>query len=53
MSPKSYLNLIGGEWVPARSGKTFQNINPADHNDIVGEFPASVSRRRLHGRRGS
>jgi len=41
MSHKTYLNLIGGEWVPARSGKTFLNINPADHSDVVGEFPAS------------
>jgi acyl-CoA reductase-like NAD-dependent aldehyde dehydrogenase len=41
MSNKSFLNLIGGQWLPAKSGKTFLNINPADHNDIVGEFPAS------------
>src|SRR5215469_9792441 len=41
MSHKTYLNLIGGEWVPARSGKTFLNINPADHDDVIGEFPAS------------
>ncbi len=41
MSPKIYLNLIGGEQHPARSGKTFLNLNPADHSDIVGEFPAS------------
>jgi alpha-ketoglutaric semialdehyde dehydrogenase len=36
-----YQNLIGGQWVASRSGKTFQNINPADHDDIVGEFPSS------------
>jgi acyl-CoA reductase-like NAD-dependent aldehyde dehydrogenase len=36
-----YQNLIGGEWKPAASGKTIQNLNPADHNDVVGEFPAS------------
>jgi aldehyde dehydrogenase (NAD+) len=41
MSRSEYRNLIGGEWLPARSGKTFSNINPADHSDIVGEFPAS------------
>ena len=41
MSNSTYLNLIGGQWVPANSGKTFLNINPADHSDIVGEFPAS------------
>ncbi|MGC2639118.1 MAG: aldehyde dehydrogenase family protein [Acidobacteriaceae bacterium] len=38
---KTYLNLIGGEFVAARTGKTFQNINPARHDDIVGEFQAS------------
>lgn len=41
MSHKQYLNLIGGRWVAARSGKTFLNVNPADHADVVGEFPAS------------
>jgi alpha-ketoglutaric semialdehyde dehydrogenase len=41
MSSNTYKNLIGGEWLPAKSGKTFQNINPADHSDIVGEFPSS------------
>ncbi len=43
MSHKTYLNLIGGEHYPARSGKTFLNLNPADHSDVVGEFPASGS----------
>ncbi len=38
---KHYKNLIGGEWVAARSGKTFLNVNPADHTDVVGEFQAS------------
>ena len=41
MSQTEYRNLVGGQWLPARSGKTFQNINPADHADVVGEFPAS------------
>jgi alpha-ketoglutaric semialdehyde dehydrogenase len=41
MSRNEYRNLIGGEWLPARSGKTFENVNPADHSDVVGEFPAS------------
>lgn len=26
---------------PAASGKTILNLNPADHNDVVGEFPSS------------
>src|SRR5271166_798537 len=41
MSSTTYKNLIDGEGLPAKSGKTFKNINPADHSDIVGEFPAS------------
>ena len=41
MSYKTYHNLIGGEWVPAASGKTILNLNPADHTDIVGAFPSS------------
>ena len=41
MPQHEYCNLIGGQWLPARSGKTFSNVNPADHSDIVGEFPAS------------
>jgi len=40
LHPK-YQNLIGGEWLPARTGKTLLNLNPADHSDVVGEFPAS------------
>ena len=41
MAAKLYHNLIGGEWLPSASGQTFQNINPADHSDIVGIFPSS------------
>ncbi|MAF12986.1 aldehyde dehydrogenase family protein [Candidatus Poribacteria bacterium] len=36
-----YSNLIGGEWVPAASGKTFENINPADTSEVVGVHPES------------
>src|SRR5580698_8820457 len=41
MAHATYHNLIGGEWLPAKSGKTILNLNPADHSDVVGEFPAS------------
>src|SRR5271166_5359548 len=41
MSSTTYKNLIDGEGLPAKSGKTFKNVNPADHSDIVGIFPAS------------
>jgi acyl-CoA reductase-like NAD-dependent aldehyde dehydrogenase len=36
-----YRNLIGGEWMDARSGATFASVSPANHEDLVGEFPAS------------
>jgi acyl-CoA reductase-like NAD-dependent aldehyde dehydrogenase len=38
---KKNLNFIGGEWVPARSGQTYQNVNPADTTEIVAEYPVS------------
>jgi len=36
-----FLNHIDGEWTACQSGKTFDNINPADTGDIVGRFQAS------------
>src|SRR5690242_18033490 len=37
------LNFINGEWVPAKSGRTFQNVNPADTREVVAEYPLSGS----------
>jgi aldehyde dehydrogenase (NAD+) len=37
---KPYLNCIAGRWVPARSGRTFANHNPAN-GDHLGDYPAS------------
>lgn len=39
--PESYENFIGGKWVPARSGETFQSCNPANTEEVVGVFPRS------------
>ncbi len=39
--PKTYMNLIGGEWVPSQSGTTYANVNPADTRDVVGLFQDS------------
>ena len=36
-----YHNLIGGQWLPAASGKTILNLSPADHSDVIGAFPSS------------
>ncbi len=38
---QQFLNYIGGAWVPSASGKTFENINPADQRDVIGTFPDS------------
>ena len=40
-SAKTYGNLIGGKFVPAKSGKTFENLSPADTSDVVGVFASS------------
>jgi aldehyde dehydrogenase (NAD+) len=37
---QTFTNYIGGRWIPARSGRTFQNINPAT-GEQLGEFPES------------
>jgi acyl-CoA reductase-like NAD-dependent aldehyde dehydrogenase len=37
-------NYIGGRWVPAASGQTFEDRNPADRDEIVGLFPKSDRR---------
>jgi aldehyde dehydrogenase (NAD+) len=39
----TYCNLIGDRWVPARSGATFTSVNPANHEDVIGEFAASAA----------
>ena len=41
MQTKIYQNLIGGQWVSAQSGETFLNRNPANIDDVVGEFQSS------------
>src|SRR5690349_8704985 len=42
-SVKTYHNFIGGEWVRSSSGETFDNVNPANTDDIVGRFPKSTA----------
>jgi aldehyde dehydrogenase (NAD+) len=39
--PKVYKNYINGEWVEARSGRSFENRNPANTDELVGMFPDS------------
>jgi len=40
--PKVHKNFINGEWVESRSGKAFENRNPANTDELVGMFPAST-----------
>ncbi len=39
---QQYKNLIDGEWVDSADGKTFENRNPAQLDDILGEFPLAT-----------
>ena len=36
-----FKNFINGEWVPSKTGATFNDINPANKDEIVGVFPKS------------
>ena len=36
-----YKNFINGEWVESHTGRTFENLNPADTRDVVGVFQHS------------
>jgi aldehyde dehydrogenase (NAD+) len=40
-TPKIYRNYINGDWVESVTGKTFENLNPADTSDVVGVFQRS------------
>ena len=40
-SAKVFQNFINGEWVAAKSGQTHLNRNPANTDEIIGEFPLS------------
>lgn len=39
--PDSYHNYIDGSWNDATTGQTFDVSNPADPDDVIGEFPSS------------
>ena len=34
-------NYINNKWCDSETGRTFNNLNPADHTDVVGAFPLS------------
>jgi len=39
--PKVYKNFINGEWVESQSGRTFENLNPANRHELIGIFQKS------------
>jgi aldehyde dehydrogenase (NAD+) len=42
MAPaKVYKNFINGEWIESVSGRTFENINPANRHELIGIFQKS------------
>ncbi|HKR66205.1 MAG TPA: aldehyde dehydrogenase family protein [Thermoanaerobaculia bacterium] len=38
---REYSNYIDGQWVKSKSGKTFENRNPANQDDLIGLFQES------------
>ena len=38
---KKFQNYIDGQWVDAKSGRTFENRNPANWDEVIGTFPLS------------
>jgi aldehyde dehydrogenase (NAD+) len=38
---KQFRNFVAGEWVAPATGEYFENRNPADMADVVGQFPLS------------
>ena len=39
---KKFQNFINGKWADAKSGKTFENRNPANWDEVIGTFPKSA-----------
>ncbi|HEX8827263.1 MAG TPA: aldehyde dehydrogenase family protein, partial [Xanthobacteraceae bacterium] len=42
VAPRVFKNFINGEWVESRSGKAYENRNPANTDELVGMFVASA-----------
>jgi alpha-ketoglutaric semialdehyde dehydrogenase len=40
---REYANYINGQWVKSKSGKTFENRNPANQDDLIGLFQESTA----------
>ncbi len=40
--PTHFQNFIDGHWCDSSDGRTFENRNPANWNEILGTFPLSI-----------
>jgi aldehyde dehydrogenase (NAD+) len=38
---KKFQNYIDGKWIDSKTGRTFENRNPANWDDVIGTFPLS------------
>src|SRR5258708_31441245 len=38
VAPRMFKNFINGEWVESRSGRAYENRNPANTDELVGMF---------------
>src|SRR5271163_1682409 len=43
IAPRIFKNFINGEWVETRSGKAYENRNPANTDELVGMFVSSTA----------
>lgn len=43
VQPDHLLNFVAGSWAPSSSGQTRANRNPANTDDVIGEFTESVT----------
>src|SRR5437016_8109947 len=43
VAPRIFRNFINGEWVESRSGKAYENRNPANTDELVGMFASSTA----------
>jgi acyl-CoA reductase-like NAD-dependent aldehyde dehydrogenase len=39
---RTYQNYVAGQWVPSESGRTFENRNPANDDEVIGLFQDST-----------
>src|ERR1700704_5796948 len=43
VAPRIFKNYINGEWMESRSGKAYENRNPANTDELIGMFASSIN----------